>query len=177
MLARFGYEDRLFTLEIPTEIEEEQETCEGESFELSSAAFNFLHNLAINTPLRRYQDDGGDDGNGNEQSQYLRKQEKFPSESNSSYENNKDNGNGNKNGGINGNRNNNKNMISWGDLAEILSVMPTVSHPWSYPPICQVEFDFLSLLLVSFFTTLSFFLFLVLLGFFVLDLLYSFSLS
>ena len=136
MLARFGYEDRLFTLEIPTEIEEEQETCEGESFELSSAAFNFLHNLAINTPLRRYQDDGGDDGSGNDSSQYLRKQENFPSELNSSHENNKYNFNGNKNGRMNGDMN--KNMISWGDLGEILSVMPTVSHPWSYPPICQV---------------------------------------
>lgn len=164
MLARFGYEDRLFTLEIPTEVEEEQETCEGETFELSTSAFHFLYNLAMNTPLRRYQDCVSEDSN-NDSSQYARKQGRIPLGTNSSRDNNNNINNDNKKNDVdnrngsgkrnvkgdesgngkgigNSDNNGNRNMISWGDLAEILSVMPTVSHPWSYPPICQVHFNF-----------------------------------
>ena len=112
MLARFGYEDRSFTLEIPSDIEEEQETCEGETFELSFSAFNFLQNLALHAPLRRAQDSEIESINPTKLS--------IPSE--------------NVLGNIRGN------VLSWEDLSDILSVMPSVSHPWSYPPICQVYY-------------------------------------
>ena len=60
MLARFGCEDRSFTLEIPPEIEEEQELADGETFELTTSAFEFLYNLAVNAPSWKAPDETWD---------------------------------------------------------------------------------------------------------------------
>ena len=116
MLARFGYEDRSFTLEIPCEIEDEPELAVGETLELSRSAFEFLENLAQNASSRRSK------GEGSETSQ--------PQMKNS------------RRVGVSGRGRDSKETggsITWGDLGDILCVVPTVSHPWSYPPICPVS--------------------------------------
>jgi hypothetical protein len=116
MLARFGYEDRFFTLEIPCEIEDEPELAVGETFELSRSAFEFLENLAQNASSRRSQ------GEGSETSQPQMKNSRGVSAT----------GRGRDRMEVGG-------SITWGDLGDILCVVPTVSHPWSYPPICPVS--------------------------------------
>ena len=120
MLARFGCEDRSFTLEIPPEIEEEQELNVGETFELTSTAFDFLYNLAVNAPSWKARDEAW--GSFQTDLKYIRTNtvldDKIP---NRKYVHNDQGGD-----------------ITWGDLKDILSVMPDVTHPWSYAPICQV---------------------------------------
>mmetsp|Transcript_29111 Transcript_29111/g.27901 ORF Transcript_29111/g.27901 Transcript_29111/m.27901 type:complete len:843 (-) Transcript_29111:134-2662(-) len=32
-------------------------------------------------------------------------------------------------------------VIRWNDLSEMLSVISTVSHPWSFPPLCQDDYE------------------------------------
>ena len=119
MLARFGCEDRSFTLEIPPEIEEEQELADGETFELTTSAFEFLYNLAVNAPSWKARDEAWDS------LQNLKYtptntvlDDKVPARK---FVHNDQGGD-----------------MTWGDLKDILSVMPDVTHPWSYAPICQV---------------------------------------
>ena len=120
MLARFGCEDRSFTLEIPPEIEEEQELSDGETFELTSTAFEFLYNLAVNAPSWKARD--GTWESFQTDLKYTPTNtvldNKFPSRKCIHSDQGGD--------------------MTWGDLKDILSVMPDVTHPWSYAPICQV---------------------------------------
>ena len=120
MLARFGCEDRSFTLEIPPEIEEQQELNDGETFELTSTAFEFLYNLAVNAPSWKARDGAWEsfqtDLKYTPTNTVL--DDKYPSRKCIHSDQGGD--------------------MTWGDLKDILSVMPDVTHPWSYAPICQV---------------------------------------
>lgn len=53
MLTQFGYESEpYFHLEVPDEIQDVEELGEGESFELSKDASDFLNSLAVNAQIR-----------------------------------------------------------------------------------------------------------------------------
>ena len=118
MLARFGCEDRSFTLEIPPEVEEEQELADGETFELTRSAFEFLYNLAINAPSWKAREAWDDLQNLKDTPTNAVLDDKIPARK---FVHNYQGG-----------------EMTWGDLKDILSVMPDVTHPWSYAPICQV---------------------------------------
>lgn len=116
MLARFGCEEHSFVLEIPSEVEEIPELSLGESFELSPYAFEFLHSLALNASSRRFLGEDNDSALGIKGIRTTKNNDVLNSSNDA------------RKGG----------NMTWRDLEDMLAVMPTVSHPWCYPPICQV---------------------------------------
>ena len=117
ILARYGCEEHSFSLEIPSEIEEIPELSSGEYFELSSNAFEFLFSLALNASSRRFLGEDNDSALGIKNIRTSKIDDVLHNSSNDA-----------RKGG----------NMTWRDLEDIVAVMPTVTHPWCYPPICQV---------------------------------------